>query len=114
MPKGLWFITPDNSTSSRRSEVSVKKLSGARHPPGCVSGAAHAVFRYGQASNRPANIMTSWLRAATLSRTARSPFSKLRVDRRISLVAASSVGNEPLVCWVFLSTRLSESTAFVV
>jgi len=49
--------------------------------------------------------MANWFLAATHSRTARPPFSKLRMARKISFVAASSVGNEPLVFSVLRSTQ---------
>jgi transposase InsO family protein len=47
----------------------------------CVSGPAHAGFRYGHALNRSSNIIANWLRAANHSRTLRPPFSKLRIAR---------------------------------
>lgn len=80
----------------------------------CVSDLVRAVFRYVQALKRPGNIMASWLRVATQSFTVRPPFSKLRIARKISFVAASSVGNEPLVLSVLRNTRFNDSTAFVV
>ena len=47
----------------------------------CVSGLAHAGFRYGHALKRSSNIMAKWLRAANHSRTFRPPFSKLRIAK---------------------------------
>ena len=41
------------------SEASVYRLLKWEYPKLCVSERAHAVFRYGQASKRPANIMAS-------------------------------------------------------
>jgi hypothetical protein len=79
----------------------------------CVSDVAHAVFRYVQASKRPANILAIRMQAATHSQTARPSFSKLRIARKISLVAASSVGKEPLVFSVCLSIRFSASSVLV-
>lgn len=41
-------------------ELAIDKLGASReYPKLCVSDLAHAVFRYGQASKRPANIMAS-------------------------------------------------------
>ena len=57
--------------------------------------------------------MASWFLAATHSLTARPVLSKLRIARKISFAAASSVGKEPLAFNVFRSTRFSDSTAFV-
>ena len=47
----------------------------------CVSGLAHAGFRYGHALKRSSNMIAKWLRAANHSRTFRPPFSKLRIAR---------------------------------
>ncbi len=47
----------------------------------CVSGLAHAGFRYGHALKRSSNMIANWLRAANHSRTFLPPFSKLRIAR---------------------------------
>ena len=47
----------------------------------CVSGLAHAGFRYSHALKRSSNIMAKWLRAANHSRTFRPPFSKFRIAK---------------------------------
>lgn len=47
----------------------------------CVSGLAHAGFRYSYALKRSSNMIAKWLRAANHSRTFRPPFSKLRIAR---------------------------------
>ncbi len=47
----------------------------------CVSGPAHAVFRYGHALKRSSNMLANWLRAANHSRTFLPSFSKLRMAR---------------------------------
>jgi len=47
----------------------------------CVSGLAHAGFRYGHALKRSSNMIANWLRAANHSRTFLPPFSKLRMAR---------------------------------
>src|SRR6056297_386599 len=47
----------------------------------CVSGLAHAGFRYGHALKRLSNMIANWLRAANHSRTFLPPFSKLRIAR---------------------------------
>ena len=47
----------------------------------CVSGLAHAGFRYDHALKRSSNMIANWLRAANHSRTFLPPFSKLRMDR---------------------------------
>ena len=47
----------------------------------CVSGLAHAGFRYNYALKRSSNMIAKWLRAANHSRTFRPPFSKLRIAR---------------------------------
>ena len=47
----------------------------------CVSGPAHAGFRYGHALKRSSNMIANWLRAANHSRTFLPSFSKLRMAR---------------------------------
>jgi len=47
----------------------------------CVSGPAHAGFRYGHALKRSSNIIANWLRAANHSRTFLPPFSKFLIAR---------------------------------
>jgi transposase-like protein len=47
----------------------------------CVSGLAHAGFRYGHALKRSSNIMAKWLRAANHSRTFWPRFSNLWIAR---------------------------------
>ena len=47
----------------------------------CVSGLAHAGFRYGHALKRSPNMIANWFLAANHSRTLRPPFSKLRMAR---------------------------------
>src|SRR6056297_1194280 len=47
----------------------------------CVSGLAHAGFRYGHALKHLSNMIANWLRAANHSRTFLPPFSKLRIAR---------------------------------
>ena len=56
----------------------------------------------------------NWFLAANHSRTFLPPFSKFRIARYISLVAASSVGNEPHVLIDLRITRFRLSIAFVV
>src|SRR6056297_2344368 len=80
----------------------------------CVSGPVHAGFKYSHALKRSSNMIANWFRAANHSRTFLPPFSKLRIARYISLVAASSVGNEPRVLMDFRITRFRLSMAFVV
>ena len=50
-------------------------------PELCVSGPAHAGFRYGHALKRSSNMIANWLRAANHSRTFLPSFSKLRMAR---------------------------------
>src|SRR5690606_13220191 len=45
----------------------------------CVSGSAHAGFRYSYALKRSSNMISNWFRAANHSRTFLPPFSKLRI-----------------------------------
>ena len=47
----------------------------------CVSGLAHAGFRYGHALKRSSNMIANWLRAANHCLTFLPPFSKLRIAR---------------------------------
>jgi hypothetical protein len=47
----------------------------------CVSGLAHAGFRYRYALKRSSNMIANWFRAANHSRTFLPPFSKLRIAR---------------------------------
>ena len=47
----------------------------------CVSGLAHAGFRYGHALKRSSNMIANWLRAANHWRTFLPPFSKFRMAR---------------------------------
>jgi transposase len=47
----------------------------------CVSGPAHAGFRYGHALKRSSNIIANWFLAANHSRTFLPPFSKFRIAR---------------------------------
>ena len=91
---------PDTSISGRRVARELTALIERRGKPGmivsdngteltsngechelCVSGLAHAGFRYGHALKRSSNIMAKWLRAANHSRTFRPPFSKLRIAK---------------------------------
>jgi transposase InsO family protein len=50
-------------------------------PELCVSGSAHAGFRYGHALKRSSNMIANWFRAANHSRTFLPCFSKLRMAR---------------------------------
>lgn len=54
---------------------------GRECPKLCVSGLAHACFRYGYALKRSVNIIANWLRAANHSRTFRPPFSNFLIAR---------------------------------
>jgi putative transposase len=47
----------------------------------CVSGLAHAGFRYGHALKRSSNMVANWFRAANHSLTFLPPFSKFRIAR---------------------------------
>ena len=47
----------------------------------CVSGLAHAGFRYGHALKRSSNTIANWFRAANHSLTFLPPFSKFRIAR---------------------------------
>lgn len=80
----------------------------------CEPRPAHAGFRYAHAVKRSSNMMANWLREANRCRTLLPPFSKCRIARQISLVAASPVGNKPRVLIDFRMTRFRLSMAFVV
>ena len=65
---------------TRRTPAEVEALVRECHAL-CVSGLAHAGFRYGYALKRCSNRIANWLRAANHSLTFRPPFSKLRMAR---------------------------------
>ena len=71
-----------------RADISIGNLANRRECPElCVSGLAHAGFRYRHALKRSSNMIANWFRAANHSRTFLPPFSKLRIAREIRVVS---------------------------
>lgn len=101
-PRAAWQVSAISDATSD---------SGAC-PEFCVSVPLHAVSAT-QVAKRSPNIVASWLRGPNHSRTFRPFFPKLLIARSISLVAASSVGDDPRVLMDFRITRFRLSMVFV-
>ena len=70
-----------NRLRDRLADIGAKAVIRRECHEVCVSGLAHAGFRYGHALNRSLNMIANWFRAANHSRTFLPPFSKLRIAR---------------------------------
>ena len=77
---GYIGFTPENMVYDKSARTYIRGPAWECHEV-CVSGPAHAVFRYGHALKRSSNIIANWLRAANHSRTFLPSFSKLRMAK---------------------------------